>query len=72
MAATLLSNRAMASLALNDYDSCIKDCEEAILLFPHNVKCFYRKAKAQLLLRRHGWVPKRGGGGFRKGLLLQF
>lgn len=51
--AALLSNRAMANLALKNYGSCRKDCDEALALSPGNVKCLYRKAKAELLLRRY-------------------
>lgn len=53
IAAALLSNRAMANLALKNYGSCRKDCDEALALSPGNVKCLFRKAKAELLLRRH-------------------
>ena len=67
VAAALLANRAAANLALKNYGSCRKDCDEALLLDPGNVKCLYRKAKAELLLRRHGCVSAaqrgRGGGG---------
>ncbi|CAM9487541.1 unnamed protein product [Ectocarpus fasciculatus] len=54
MVVALLSNRAMANLALKNYGSCRKDCDEALALSPGHVKCLYRKAKAELMLRRHG------------------
>ncbi|CAM9117425.1 unnamed protein product [Pylaiella littoralis] len=53
VAAALLANRAAANLALKNYGSCRKDCDESLALSPGNVKCLYRKAKAGLLLRKH-------------------
>ena len=39
-------NRANAHLALEQYDQCIQDCDQAIALDPDYVKAYYRKARA--------------------------
>ncbi|CAN1341960.1 Tetratricopeptide repeat protein 4 homolog [Linum perenne] len=46
----LYSNRAHVNLLLGNYRRALTDAEEAIKLFPSNVKAFYRAAKASLSL----------------------
>ncbi|KAL7807631.1 hypothetical protein V8C26DRAFT_314683 [Trichoderma gracile] len=47
----LYTNRAMARLKLNHWDSAISDCETCLSLSPHNMKAHYYLAQAQLSLR---------------------
>lgn len=46
----LFSNRAHVNLLLGNYRRALMDAEEAITLFPENVKALYRAAKASLSL----------------------
>ncbi|GLT54000.1 hypothetical protein SLA2020_272340 [Shorea laevis] len=46
----LFSNRAHVNLLLGNYRRALMDAEEAIKLFPENVKALYRAAKASLSL----------------------
>ena len=50
--ATLLSNRAMVSLALKNYGECLKDTNVSIALWPKNIKTHYRRCKALFALKR--------------------
>ena len=50
--ATLLSNRAMVSLALGNYGECLKDTNVSIALWPKNIKTYYRRCKALFALKR--------------------
>ncbi|OTA04346.1 hypothetical protein A9Z42_0049210 [Trichoderma parareesei] len=47
----LYTNRAMARLKLNHWDSVIADCETCLSLSPNNMKAHYYLAQAQLSLR---------------------
>ena len=46
------SNRANALLETQEYDLCISDCDQAILILPSFVKAYYRKCKALIALER--------------------
>ena len=50
----ILSNRAQNSLSLANYGSCVRDCEQAIAVWPLNLKAHFRRCKALALLRKHG------------------
>lgn len=49
----ILSNRAAASLMLQNYGSCCKDCEEAIRILPSNTKAHLRLCKALFALKKY-------------------
>ena len=42
----IFSNRAMVSLSLMNYGSCIRDADSSIFCWPKNVKAHYRKCKS--------------------------
>lgn len=46
----LYTNRAMARIKLNMYDSVVSDCEQSLALLPHNMKAYYYKAQALLAM----------------------
>lgn len=48
----ILSNRAQASLNIKNYRYCITDCDNAIKFWSSNIKAYFRKAKALLMLKR--------------------
>lgn len=49
----IMSNRALASLRLLNFGSCVKDCSIAIDLCPQNLKAHYRKCKALIQLKKY-------------------
>ena len=48
---TLYTNRALARLRLNLWDSVVADCEACLALSPNNMKALYSLSQAQLALR---------------------
>ncbi|CUS24428.1 LAQU0S16e01486g1_1 [Lachancea quebecensis] len=50
---SLFSNRAACELELKNYRSCINDCKRALQYNAKNTKCYYRIAKAFLLLNKY-------------------
>ena len=42
----IYSNRALVSLNLKNFGSCVRDADSSILLWPSNIKAHYRKCKA--------------------------
>ena len=46
----LYTNRAMARIKLNMYDGVVGDCEQSLVLLPHNMKAYYYKAQALLAM----------------------
>ena len=54
----IFSNRAMVSLSLMDYGSCIRDADSSILHWQKNIKAHYRKCKSLGNLMLHMTVFK--------------
>ncbi|RCI09731.1 hypothetical protein L249_4117 [Ophiocordyceps polyrhachis-furcata BCC 54312] len=52
MLEALYVNRAACNLELENYRSCYLDCAAALRLNPHNVKAYYRAARALLAVDR--------------------
>jgi hypothetical protein len=48
----ILSNRALVFLNLKSYGKCMLDAEDALKIWPKNVKAHFRYCKALFLLRR--------------------
>jgi hypothetical protein len=49
----LLGNRALTSLSLLNYGSCIKDCDVAIKLWVKNMKAHYRRIKSLIAIKKY-------------------
>ncbi|CAR23550.1 HSP70/90 family co-chaperone CNS1 [Lachancea thermotolerans CBS 6340] len=49
---SLFSNRAACELELKNYRRCVNDCKRALQYNVKNIKCYYRIAKAFLLLNK--------------------
>lgn len=49
----LLGNRALTSLSLLNYGSCVKDCEIAIKLWARNMKAHYRRIKSLMAIKKY-------------------
>jgi tetratricopeptide (TPR) repeat protein len=50
--AVILKNRAQVNLKMENYEACVKDCEEALVLVPGDSKTLFRRATALEKLER--------------------
>jgi hypothetical protein len=48
----IIGNKALAQLNLKNYRTCINVCDEAIEVWPGNMKAHFRKAKSLYMVRR--------------------